>query len=244
MWLWTFQLGGLLLCLRVITVNPALVTLDKKVASPDEIWWSSLQTLTCFKLLISCQNPGHKFGGDTMHAQFSSQNPLACPITNSDLIIKVLNGSTSIPMNELLKFGNGVGRCTANGPTCAFVVLSGCLTDPELSTPFKHPCMAHVFFPECLSDHCQVSRDLHKIWCTLTVPFSDPLPNGIMPDTWLQIKGCRKSARPLSCVKFCTLLVLSSTVALHYYIYCTDGSTRPRNCGYHLLHCGDLETPI
>jgi hypothetical protein len=32
-------------------------------------------------LLISCQNHGQKFGGDTMHTQFSSQNPLACLIT-------------------------------------------------------------------------------------------------------------------------------------------------------------------
>jgi hypothetical protein len=60
-------------------------------------------------LLIGCQNPGQKFGGDIMHPQFSSQNPLACPITNSDLISKVLNGSMSILMNELLKFGNSVG---------------------------------------------------------------------------------------------------------------------------------------
>jgi hypothetical protein len=27
-WVWTFQLGGLLFCLRVITINPALVTSD------------------------------------------------------------------------------------------------------------------------------------------------------------------------------------------------------------------------
>jgi hypothetical protein len=32
-------------------------------------------------LLISCQNPRHQFGGNMMHAQFSSQNLLACPIT-------------------------------------------------------------------------------------------------------------------------------------------------------------------
>jgi hypothetical protein len=59
----------------------------------------------------SCQNPGHKFGGDMMHAQFSSQNPLACPTTKSNLISRVLNGSTSILTNELLEFGlSGVVR--------------------------------------------------------------------------------------------------------------------------------------
>ena len=37
-------------------------------------------------LLVSCQDPGHKFGCDTVHAQFFLQNPLACPITNFHLL--------------------------------------------------------------------------------------------------------------------------------------------------------------
>jgi hypothetical protein len=70
-------------------------------------------------------NPGHKFGGDAMYAQLSCQNPLTCPITNSDLIRKDLNGSTSILTSELLKDGYIVGRCGADGPTCLLVFLSG-----------------------------------------------------------------------------------------------------------------------
>jgi hypothetical protein len=103
--------------------------------------------------LISCQNPGQKFGSDMMHAQFSSQNLLACPITNSDLISKVLNGLTSILTNKLLKFGNSVRRCAADGHTSVLVVLNGCLTGPEPSMPFKHPCTSHAFFPKRLSNH-------------------------------------------------------------------------------------------
>jgi hypothetical protein len=57
-----------------------------------------------------------------MHAQFNSQNPLGCPITNSHLISKVLNGSTLILTNELLKFGNSVARCAADGPTSVLAV--------------------------------------------------------------------------------------------------------------------------
>jgi hypothetical protein len=69
--------------------------------------------------LISCQNPGGKFGGNIMHAQFSSQNPLACPKTNYDLTTKVLNGLTSILTNELLKFGYSAGSCGTKGlPVC------------------------------------------------------------------------------------------------------------------------------
>jgi hypothetical protein len=92
-------------------------------------------------LLISCQNP-HKFRGDTMHAQFSSQNPLACPKTNSDLTSKVFNGSTSILTNELLKLSTVLGTVELMRLS-ALVVLNGCPTDPEP----RMPCMAHAFSP-------------------------------------------------------------------------------------------------
>jgi hypothetical protein len=59
-----------------------------------------------------------------MNAQFSSQNPLACPITISDLISKVVNGSMLIFMNKLLKFGYSGGCCGADEPTCVSVVLN------------------------------------------------------------------------------------------------------------------------
>jgi hypothetical protein len=45
-------------------------------------------------LLASCQDPGHKFNCDMVHAQFYHQKPLACPITNSHLLSNVVNGLT------------------------------------------------------------------------------------------------------------------------------------------------------
>jgi hypothetical protein len=103
-------LGGLLFCLRIITVNPVLVTSDNSEQEGcilgDDLT-KLKEDIDMLLLLISCQNPGHKFGRDTMHAQFSSQNPLACPITTSDLISKALNGSTFILINDVLKFGYG-----------------------------------------------------------------------------------------------------------------------------------------
>ena len=52
-------------------------------------------------LLVSCQDSGHKFGCDTVHAQFFRQNPLARPITNFHLLSNVANGPTSILTDEL-----------------------------------------------------------------------------------------------------------------------------------------------
>jgi hypothetical protein len=73
--------------------------------------------------------------------------------------------------------------------------------------PFKHPCTAHAFFPKRLSNHCQ---HLHHTFSKIYTEFdshslSDPSWNRIRPDTRLQIKGHKKSARPPSCMKFCTL---------------------------------------
>jgi hypothetical protein len=60
-WVWAFPLGGLLLCLRVITVSPALITSDNTgqegciVRGDLTEFLADVNTLL---LLISCQNPG------------------------------------------------------------------------------------------------------------------------------------------------------------------------------------------
>jgi hypothetical protein len=41
--------------------------------------------------------------------------------------------------------------------------------------------------------------------CTLAVPLLDPSQNCVRSDTRLEIKRCRKSARPPSCIKFYAL---------------------------------------
>jgi hypothetical protein len=71
----------------------------------------------------------------------------------------------------------------------------------------KHPCMAHVFFPDCLCTHCQ---GLRSTFFELCIKYdahllSDPSQNHIRKDTELEICGHKKSACPPSCVKFCTL---------------------------------------
>jgi hypothetical protein len=101
---------------------------------------------------------------------------------------------------------------------------------------------SHVqLMAEHFSNHCQsLCRTFSEI-CTKfdAVPLSDPSRNIMRPDTWLQRKGRKKSAPPLSCVNVCTLtptinLVLSPTVASRYYNCCTAGSTSPGNYGYSL----------
>jgi hypothetical protein len=62
------------------------------------------------------------------------------------------------------------------------------------------------FFPEGLSNDCQGLRCIFSEICAKydARSLSDPLWNHISPDTRLQIKGRKKSARLPSCVKFCT----------------------------------------
>jgi hypothetical protein len=111
----------------------------------------------------------------------------------------------------------------------------------SLDMPFKYPCIAHAFFPERLSNHAQGLRRILSKICTKigAHSLSDPSRYRIRPDPRLQIKGCKKSARPPNCVTFYTLtqdlLVLSSIIASHYYNCCTDGSTSSGNYGLPLI---------
>jgi hypothetical protein len=100
------------------------------------------------------------------------------------------------------------------------------------------PCTAHAFFHERLYNHCQRLRLTFPEICTKSdlVPLSDQLRNRIRPVTRLQIKGCKKSARPPRCEILYTnsldMLALSSTVASDYYNFYTGGSTNPENYGH------------
>jgi hypothetical protein len=84
--------------------------------------------------------------------------------------------------------------------------------------PFKRPCTAHAFHPERMSNHCQGLHNTFPEICTkcYAVPLSDSSRNRIRSHRLLQIKGCKKSSPPSSCVKFCTL-----TLKICYtIIYC------------------------
>jgi len=116
-----------LLCLRVVTVNTALITSD----DPRQEGFNIRGELTklsadvdALLLLVSCQDPGHKFDCDTVHAQFSRQNPLACPITNSHLLSNVVNGLTSILTDKRLNSCNSFRSCAACGSPCVFIIIN------------------------------------------------------------------------------------------------------------------------
>ena len=94
-----------MLSLRVVTINPALITND----DPGQEGFIVGGELTKFSadidvllLLVSCQDPGHKCGCCTVRAQLFRQNPLACPIANPHLLSNVVNGLASIVTDKIL----------------------------------------------------------------------------------------------------------------------------------------------
>jgi len=116
-----------LLCLRFVTVNPALITSDE----PGQEAFIIGGELTEFSadvdavlLLVSCQYPGNKFCCDIVHSQVFRQCPLSCPITNSHLLSNVVNGPTSILTEELLNSCNSFRSCAASGSPCLLVIVN------------------------------------------------------------------------------------------------------------------------
>jgi len=134
------------------------MTLDKNVSSSEASWRSSVQTSDALLLLVSCQDPGHKFGCDRVHAQFFCQKPLACPITNFHLLSNVANGLTSILMDELLNSCNSFRSCATCGSPCVFVVVTWCATGLEPGMPLKHLCTTQALVPEALLNHFEGFR--------------------------------------------------------------------------------------
>ena len=129
------------------------MTLDKNVSSSEASWRSSVQTLMrCCFWSVSCQDPGHKFGCDTAHAQFFRQNPLACPITNFHLLSNVANGPTLILTDELLNSCNSFRSCATCGSPCVFVV-NWCGTGLEPGMPLKHLCTTLALVSDALLNH-------------------------------------------------------------------------------------------
>ena len=242
---WGFPLGGLLLCLRVVTVNPALITSD----DPGQESFIIGGDLTKFSadvdtllLLVSCQEPEHKFGGDMVHAQFFRQNPFACPITSSHLLSNIVNGPTSILTEELLNSCNSLRSCAASGSPCVFVIVNWCATGLEQSLPLKHLRTTQALVPEGLLNHCEGLRstfsktgakfDTHSLLLSLI-----HRKNRHRSWTRLQTNACDNCPRPPSYVQLGTLthmVVLPSTGASRYNC-CIDGGTSPENLLYHLV---------
>jgi len=116
-----------LLCLRIVTVNPALITSDDPGQEGFIIGGKLMKfsaDTDALLLLVGCQDPGHKFGCDTVLAHFFRQNPLTCRITNSHLLSNVVNGPTSILKDELLNSCNSFRSCAASGSPFVFVIVN------------------------------------------------------------------------------------------------------------------------
>jgi len=175
-------MGGLSLCLWVITANPALITSD----DPRQERFIVGGKLTKFSedvdallLLVSCEDPGHKFGCDKVHAQFFRENPLACPITNFHLFRNVANSPTSILKDELLNSCNGFRNCATCVSPCVFVVFNWYATVQEPDMPLKHLCTMQDLVPEALFNHFEGFRSTFpkvgtKFDAHFAVPLSEP----------------------------------------------------------------------
>jgi hypothetical protein len=105
------------------------------------------------------------------------QNPLACSITNSELISKVLNGSTPIPM-ELLKFITVLGGVEVMGlPVCWMSSMDA--HQPALNSACHSN--THVQYILSCLNACLITA---RVSITLlAVPLLDPLLNSIRPIT-------------------------------------------------------------
>ena len=109
-------------------------------------------------LLVSCQDPGHKFDCDTVHAQFFHQNPLACLITNFHLFSNVAKGPTSILTDDLFNSCNSFRSCATCGSPCAFVIFNLCSTGIEPGMPLKHLSTTESLVPEALLNNFEGFR--------------------------------------------------------------------------------------
>jgi hypothetical protein len=166
--------------------------------------------VTILLLLVISQDPGHKFGCDTVHAQFFCQNLLACPITNYHLLSNVVNGLTSILTDKLLNSCNGFRSCVACGSPCVFIIINWCATGLEQGMPLKHLCTTQDLVPEGLLNHCEslcstfpkivTKFDAQSLFLTLI-----DHENYHRSYTWLQINACENCLRPPSYVQLGTL---------------------------------------
>jgi hypothetical protein len=176
-----------------------------------------------------------------MHAQSSSQNLLACPITNSNLISKVLNGSTSNITNELLKFGNSVGLvglpvCWLSSMDVWPALNQACHSNTRVWLMLSSPNACLIIARVSVTLFLRFAQNLMHTRCSLVGAITKShqarytTPNKrkwkISASTWM---------REILYTDSQDMLVLPSTVALRYYNCCTDGSTSPGNYGYHLI---------
>jgi hypothetical protein len=118
--------------------------------------------------------------------------------------------------------------CQIKWWACSWL-CSSTVSQFSVSVNLNFPCGAHGFFPERLSNHCQ------GLCCTFSemytnfyaVPVSDPSRNR------KDLRICTPTQlREIVYTDSQDMLVLSYSVASHYYNCCTDGNTNPVSYGY------------
>jgi hypothetical protein len=201
----------------------------------------------CWLNHCSCQDHGHKFGCDTVHAISFRLNTLACSITNSHLLSNVVNGPTSILTDELLNSCNSFRSCAACGSPCVFIIANWCANGLEPDMPLKHLRTTQDLVPEGLLNHCEglrstYSQDCHKGWCTLAVPYSDlswksPQVTYTTPNKHIWKLPTSTQLSATWHTHSLDMVVLPSTGASRYHNCCIDGGTIPEYFWYNLV-CG------
>ena len=188
-------------------------------------------------LQVSCQDPGHKFGCETVHAQFFYQNPLACPITNFHLFSNVTNGPTSILTDELLNLCNLWVSVCSSSTNVRPVLNRACHwnTCVQLKLWSLKPCwiisrVSVALFPRLAQNlmhtHCSFLWSIAKIaTCTYMAPNERVWK---MP-TSTQLRATWHTDS-------LDVVVLPYTGASRYHNCCIDGGTGSENFGYHLVY--------
>jgi hypothetical protein len=130
--------------------------------------------------------------------------------------------------------------CQRQWWTCSRLCSS--LVSPfSVSVSLGFLCTARALFPKHLFNHCQGLHCTFSESCIKSDAYllSNSSGNRVRPNTRFQIKGRKNQPstqmREILYTHSQDMPVLSTTAALRYYNWCTDGSTIPENYGYTLV---------
>jgi hypothetical protein len=155
-------------------------------------------------LLVISQDAGHKFGSDTVHAQFLRQNPLACPIINFHLLSSAgMVRYRSLRKNSWIRATVSVAVQLVGLPVCSSLSTDVRPTGLQPGMPLKHLRRVQYLVPEGLLNHCEGLRSTFPKTGTkfdAHLLFHSPIQraNRRRARTRLQINACENCPRPPS----------------------------------------------
>jgi hypothetical protein len=238
-----FPLRGLLHCLRVININPALITSDNPGQDGYIVGGDMTNEARHRHWLIHCCF----WSLSGFLAQIRRWQD-ACPFHQPKSIGMSRNQFSSHrqgldwfsvdPHKQAVSSSCSVRRCGSDGHICVLLVLSGCSTGLEPRTLFKGLMLSS---PNACLIIATASLTLFSKICTKSDEHSlaDALRNRIRPNTWSQIwykeNSMYTQQHEILYTDSQDMLVLSSTVTSRYYNCCRDSSISLGNYGYHLV---------